>query len=512
MAKKKKPQQQQQTLSPAKYIRLKARTLPIAACYINNSWQEDGMANIIVARQHQSGNFTAAVYLVDIFCLGVKDAFYLFNIPPEELDSITESLPGCMEIPYNQVHNIIYGAIAFAEEEAGIAPHPGFELAQYLLEEDADEIPLIEYEYGKDGKPFLAVQTRLEASKYLPRLRQRYGEDFVYQIKEEEEKFDEYEDWDDEDMSDEDWDDEDADLTDNFDPAFVKDMLEGIEKMKGDCEIVATMPHTTYTYIHPQYPTTLELTHHELEAVYNKEYIYTLPREVIQQLLGLPRESLIADLEHIILYELGKSCNEITDEMYDLNSNTVTHALFLLGELKATESLPTVLEILRQQDSCIDYHFGDSRVECLRPTIYYIARNQIDVLLAFMKEPGLDCFVRSYIPSVIATIAFNEPERREETIDWFRKLLHFLTINVADNSLYDATLAGMTLFDLINIHAKELLPEIKELFDTKQVDFMCCGNYAEVKKEIEDNLTSLSDYSLPDIYERYQQYNEQWNH
>ena len=37
-----------------------------------------------------------------------------------------------------------------------------------MLEEDDDKIPLIEYEYGKDGKHTLVAHSGLEASRYLP--------------------------------------------------------------------------------------------------------------------------------------------------------------------------------------------------------------------------------------------------------------------------------------------------------------------------------------------------------
>lgn len=503
MAKKKKPQQQQ-PLSPQKYIRLKGRTLPIAKCYINENWQEAGMASIIVVRQHQSGNFTSAQYLVDTFCLGVKDTCYSFNFLSEELEEMLEHLPECTEITYNEAHNIIFGAITFAEEEAEILPHADFELTKYLLEEDTDDIPLIDYEFGRKGVPYLVTNTNLEASKYLPRLQKKFGEDFSYFIREEEE-FDDYEEIDKEGQE------EKEGIFDDLTPDQLKQMLQAMEKVKNNLKESAALTHTTYTYVHPPYPTTLELTHSELEvAVYNNEYYYALPRTVIQQLLALPRESLIADLDRIILYELGKSCDTITEDMYDQYPNTITHALFLLGELKATESLQTVLEILRQQDMCIDYYFGDFRIETLRPTVYYIARNQTDALLAFMKEPGLDRFARSYIPPVIATIAINEPERREEIISWFRKLLHFFITNVSDSSVYDASLSGSILSELIDIHAVELLPEIKELFDTEQVDCMCCGNYQAVEKRINGTTEPLSDYTLEDIYQRYQQYEKQW--
>ena len=59
---------------------------------------------------------------------------------------------------YDEAHNCIYGAIAFAEE-AGIEPDKSFKITQYMLDEDDDNIPLIEYKYGKDGKHTLLTSS-----------------------------------------------------------------------------------------------------------------------------------------------------------------------------------------------------------------------------------------------------------------------------------------------------------------------------------------------------------------
>lgn len=51
-----------------------------------------------------------------------------------------------------------------------------------MLEEYTDDIPLIEYEYGKDGKHFLVSSSKYDASKYLPKLRAKYDNDFKFVI------------------------------------------------------------------------------------------------------------------------------------------------------------------------------------------------------------------------------------------------------------------------------------------------------------------------------------------
>ena len=151
-------QKQKNQLSPDTYIRTKARSLPIDSCYINESWKVAGMASIIVARKHTNGKYTIGIYLVDTFALGTKDSFYRFNVEQHELDEIVErsDMERMIKTDYVLVHNIIYGANAFAEDN-GYKTCKEFNTTQFILEEDTEDIELIELEFGKDGKPFLIM-------------------------------------------------------------------------------------------------------------------------------------------------------------------------------------------------------------------------------------------------------------------------------------------------------------------------------------------------------------------
>lgn len=135
----------------------RARSLPLYKCLINEGWQEDGLAEIFILRKHVNDHVTVGIYLVDTFCAGVKNTFYYFNIPEYEFEGIIASIPLEMEeCSYELAHNIIYGAIAFAQEY-GIAPHPEFSLTQKLLKEDTEDVELIVLEFGRNGKPALLI-------------------------------------------------------------------------------------------------------------------------------------------------------------------------------------------------------------------------------------------------------------------------------------------------------------------------------------------------------------------
>ena len=194
-------------MSDTDYLKQRMRSVEIGKCYINPSIQGIGLGHVVVTRRHTGGNVSVGCYLVDTFCLGVKDSLYRLRMTPYEFSFFMEPLEreGVEECSYEEAHNWIYGAIDFAEE-GGIKPDKSFALTKYILEEDTDDVPLIEYEFGKDGQHFLVVDSELEASKYLPTLRKTLSDDFDFMINDDLDDFDEDDEDEFDDMEDDDWD------------------------------------------------------------------------------------------------------------------------------------------------------------------------------------------------------------------------------------------------------------------------------------------------------------------
>lgn len=167
----------QPPLSPRKYIETKARSLPLYKCWVNPEWKSAGLADVVVSRRHVNGHLTAAVYLVDLKCLGVKDTFYLFNEPEEDVSDKFRLGEGYfIEIEYNLAHNIIYAGHDFAEEY-DIHPHKEFSTTKFLLEDDTEDVPLIDVPVGdKEGKPLLIVSPGYNYKPVLDKLKKNAGE------------------------------------------------------------------------------------------------------------------------------------------------------------------------------------------------------------------------------------------------------------------------------------------------------------------------------------------------
>jgi hypothetical protein len=195
---KKKIKQQTQSLSPEKYIRQKSRNLPVYKCAINKDWEEFRFANIFIARQHAGGNLTVCAYVVDLTCLGVKDSYYLFNIPVTKFEEHIKDSEIEMDdtISYSLAHNIIYAAIEFAEEY-GFKPHKDYtQTTCYFLEEDTDDIPLIEIPCGskKNGKPLYintGSESMAQAKQIIDQLERIAGKGNFYSGEDYDDEYDE---------------------------------------------------------------------------------------------------------------------------------------------------------------------------------------------------------------------------------------------------------------------------------------------------------------------------------
>ncbi|NOX45425.1 MAG: hypothetical protein GXO89_00425 [Chlorobi bacterium] len=142
--------------SPEKYIRTRAAKLPIHECLINSGWEEKGLATILLSKKQPSGNYVFALYLVDIFCLGLKNTLFNFNFSEVEYNEIKEKMAGSeIFVPCDIVkaHNIIYGAMDYAEE-LGFRPYKDFKTTEYLLNPELIDDGIDDIEFGKDGKPY----------------------------------------------------------------------------------------------------------------------------------------------------------------------------------------------------------------------------------------------------------------------------------------------------------------------------------------------------------------------
>jgi len=159
-------------------IRTRARNLPVYKCYVNKNWKEAQLASVLITRKHTNGNVTMGNYLVDLKLRGIKDCTYKFNESPVQTEDLIKRYPDLYdECDYNLAHNIIHAGLEFAGDY-GFDPHKDFKTAQFILEEDTDDIPLMEIPLGDDGIPVLELHPGESGQREIALLEKTAGDNF----------------------------------------------------------------------------------------------------------------------------------------------------------------------------------------------------------------------------------------------------------------------------------------------------------------------------------------------
>lgn len=182
-------------VSSLHYVR-QARSYPLEGCWIQKDWQEAGLAVIVIARRQPNGNIVFGNYLVDYYCLGLKNTYFNADIAPGEfqrsmLPRMFEHVGPLMEVSPALVHEIIYGAIEYADRY-GFKPQRDYRDSQYVLDLPGEYPHSGQVEFGKDGKPFYISGPHDNPDRIIQQLRRTAGEgnfDYLLQVGGDEEVF-----------------------------------------------------------------------------------------------------------------------------------------------------------------------------------------------------------------------------------------------------------------------------------------------------------------------------------
>ncbi len=156
--------------------------------FIEKSWRTTGLTQLLVARIRDDGRADIGFFLVDLWCLGIKDAFF-HEVTGEAAfrDLLAKLLPedSCERIHPACAKKLLDGAIAYAER-LGFAPHRDYRKARKALSGlDAADCPET-FTFGRDGQPCYVEgpnDTPERTERVLAMLKARCGDDgFDYQL------------------------------------------------------------------------------------------------------------------------------------------------------------------------------------------------------------------------------------------------------------------------------------------------------------------------------------------
>lgn len=483
MAKKKK-NNNAQSMSPEKYITTKARKLPLGKTYISRQSAQTGIYVAIVTRVHSSGKLTVGVYLIDMYCLGVKDSFYYRAMDPDEFEErfLSGQVSDFEETEYAEAHNLIYGALEYAEE-AGIGSAREFKVSEYILEPDDEKIPLMDFEFGHNGMRELVIGPDYKEMKYIPMLEKNVPEEFI--------------------------------VTGYSDRYYAEEDDEiSYEATTGN-----TDPHSFNFDFHPfphdPYPEDVEdVRHKELLNIFypsKNDLGTTLDARQIAAIRAIPRDEILSDLRLIAAYELGEAEKEIVeDSCYNLiESNVMYHICSILAEIGGNDTKDLVNSIMQQSYYWHKAYLGDYGLEISHSLLANAYEDCPEELAHMVVEQGYSANTRATMLFALECIALWNPSVRgrveKELLDLAELILHGDGSNLP--LLNDYTIGTLSNV-IIGLRMKSALPLVKEMHDRNLVDEKVFGDYEDDIEEL-TRLDESGEYietrytSLEQIYKSY---------
>jgi hypothetical protein len=133
-----------------------AQNWPVSDVRVATDLWDDGIGYVALARRGRNNQVAYANFLVDVYCLGVKNVA-LFIGPEGQWHDMLE---GAAEHGMNletatpeYARKLVEGAVSFARS-CGLEPHPDWPVAARIFGDIDPTRCLNEFTFGKDGKPF----------------------------------------------------------------------------------------------------------------------------------------------------------------------------------------------------------------------------------------------------------------------------------------------------------------------------------------------------------------------
>ena len=258
-----------------------------------------------------------------------------------------------------------------------------------------------------------------------------------------------------------------------------------------------------------------KFTHSEIEILY--EVGFDIDPNLLKEILKLPRETLINDLETILKdcicrYEYFLKTNQKKELTFD-NTIFIYHALFLLTEIESTKSIDLVIDLFRQGEEFNDFWFGYFLPEDFWKILYVLAENNLQKIVEFIKEPRKHFMLKTVVLSCLLQIALNNKEKEQEIKNIFKDLISFFLENKDNKEIFDNELIGFIVSDILDLRDEELFKETKILFDNNMVFEGIAGNYEDASKELEKtNSFHCKREPFTNIFDEYKEIIATWGY
>jgi len=152
---------------------------PLHECLVPANLFEMGMGNLVFSRLLPDGRIALAVFLLDLFCLGVKNAFITIASRDEYRQRLRRWPEAERLQPMNAAcfRKLVEGGVAYAGD-LGFSPHADYAVARQIFGDVQSADCATRFEYGHDGKPLYISgphETPTQVRAILEQLERRVG-------------------------------------------------------------------------------------------------------------------------------------------------------------------------------------------------------------------------------------------------------------------------------------------------------------------------------------------------
>lgn len=176
---------------------------PIRGCWVNAGWSQGltfdprpewadtarddagfgGVASVLVVRDAGRSRLSVCGYLVDLYCLGVKNVIGPELMDTHQCDDFVRMYFGAYDdpplaVPLDLAQELVLGAVAYART-LGFQPHHGFEDVREHLGAWTGPGAIT---FGRDGKPFYVQGPFDDADRIMRRLERSAAGKFHYMV------------------------------------------------------------------------------------------------------------------------------------------------------------------------------------------------------------------------------------------------------------------------------------------------------------------------------------------
>jgi len=154
---------------------------PIHECLVPRGIFDMGLGDVIISRKMRDGSIAASVFLVDTFCLGVKDCFFtvVSKNKYEERVRHLERNENLERVEPEYAVKLIKNAVSYAKD-LGFEPHKDYSTVKKIFGSIDPSVCPIDFEYGNEGKPFYVSgpsHTEADSNRIINTLHERLGQD-----------------------------------------------------------------------------------------------------------------------------------------------------------------------------------------------------------------------------------------------------------------------------------------------------------------------------------------------